>query len=694
VTNLADTSRGSRTWSPLPLRRAAAVVIVMMTTGSIGGPATAAPRSPSPAALAAQAASCPAVNGQTLTHQNDITTAETWAGDGTVHRITFGITIRPGGSLTLAPCTVVTVNAGLVLTVTGTPAAQAKLVSQGTATRPVLVTSAVAGQQWGMWRGLTPQSTFELSYTTFENGGKGSFHGAALSVRGGGRPEAVAVPVLTADHLVIKDSVGTGLVMESAAAFTADSTELTVTGGGGTPQGGDYAIEISPIAAGTLPKLNVSGNAHDAIRIAAPSLYISRDLTLKNLGVPYYFVFDRVRITDASGGTTPTLTIEPGVELRFDDYLQVGFFTKGVTNQPGRLLAVGTAAKPIVFTSSKSTRTAGDWPGIFLLNAAGSRLEHVRIEYAGGPNGISSSNCKPVGTTDAAALFITLENAYTPAASDFTGVTIANSKSHGINAMWTAAAPGPDVTGGFNFESINGCRQTRNRTLTGCVPSAGCLEGAAVTSSSAGTAVPLPAVLVPVATTTGRTTVAAITSPLKGSTLAGNSVTFSWTAGTGVTNYWLDVGTAAGQGNVAASGAITGLSFVVTGLPADGTTTVHAQLWTFIDGMWKTPERYAYTAGTQDNRAVLIAPAPGSKLSGASVTFSWTAGASGTTNYWLDVGTVAGQGNIAATGAITGLSFTVTGLPVDGSIVHAQVWTFKGGAWLTPTKKTYVASGP
>ena len=424
---------------------------------------------------AVAAAGCPALNGQELAHQNDITTAETWPGDGTVHRITFGITIRPGGSLTLAPCTVVKVNSGLVLTVSGTPAAPAKLVSLGTAARPVLITSAAPGQSWGTWRGLTPESTFELAYTTLENGGNGGVHGASLSLRGNGPPESAAIPMLKADHLVIKDSAGTGLVLESGAAFTADSTEVTVTGGGGS-ENADHAIEITPIAAGTLPALHVSGNAHDAIRITAGSLYISRDLTLKNLGVPYYFYFDRVRITDMSGGVTPTLTIQAGVELRFDDYLEVGFANPGMVSQPGRLIAVGTATQPIIFTSSKTTRAAGDWPGIWLFNAAGSRLENVHIEFAGGSNGIVSANCRPTGTSDDAALFIGSKgHSYIPAASDLVGVSISNSKGHGINAMWeTSGAYAPDLTSGVSFAAINGCRQTKNGTTTGCVGGAGC----------------------------------------------------------------------------------------------------------------------------------------------------------------------------------------------------------------------------
>jgi hypothetical protein len=421
------------------------------------------------------APTCPALTGQELVHSTDITTAETWVGDGTVHHIAFGITIRAGGSLTLAPCAIVKIDSGLILTVTGTVAAPAKLVSLGTASQPVLLTNAVAGQKWGMWRGLSPDSTFDLSYTTLENGGNNGVHGCALNARASAPGESAAVPIVRANHLTIKDSAGTGIVLESGAAFTADSTQLTVTGGGTTPQG-DYAIELSQIAAGTLPPLTVSGNVHDAIRIAGGTLYISRDLTLKKLGVPYYFYFDRVRISDQAGLVIPTLTIQAGVEVRFDDYLQVGYVNPGISNTPGKLIAVGTVAEPIVFTSSKTVRAAGDWPGIHLFNSPGSRLEHVRIEYAGGFNGISSANCKPAGSTDNAALFVGSSTySYIPAATDFVDVNILNSASHAINAMWeTSGALAPDLTAGFTFSAINGCKQTKNRTTIACPGGNGC----------------------------------------------------------------------------------------------------------------------------------------------------------------------------------------------------------------------------
>jgi hypothetical protein len=335
----------------------------------------------------------------------------------------------------------------------------------------VLISNATAGELWGTWRGLNAQSTFDLAYTTVENGGSAGVQGAGLSVRAEAAADRAAIPVLKVDHVTIASSAGTGLVLEGAAGFTADSDALVVKGSGGAA-----AIDIGPLAAGTLPALTATGNARDVIRILGGALYISADLTLKDRGVPYYFVFDRVRVTDPVGERTPTLTIEPGVAVQFDDYLEVGFVNPGVSNQPGRLIAVGTAEKPIVFTSSKAAPAPGDWPGIWLLNASGSRLEHVNIDFAGGRNGIVSSNCKPAKTTDNAALFIgSKDHTYVPAASDFVAVGINNSAQHGINAMWQTSGDFlPDLTGAFTFAGINGCRQTKNATTKGCPGGEGC----------------------------------------------------------------------------------------------------------------------------------------------------------------------------------------------------------------------------
>ncbi len=62
-------------------------------------------------------------------------------------------------------------------------------------------------------------------------------------------------------------------------------------------------------------------------------------------------------------------------------------------------------------------------------------------------------------------------------------------------------------------------------------------------------------------------------------------------------------------------------------------------------------------------------------LSGSCVTFTWTAGA-GALAYWLDVGTVQGQGDISA-GQLSAstTSVTVNGIPTAGATIYVRRWT-------------------
>jgi hypothetical protein len=416
------------------------------------------------------APTCPAP-GAELVHSTAITADETWAGDGTIHHVTTSFNVMPGATLTLAACAIVHVDAGESITINATAAMPAKLVALGTVDQPVVVTATDPTQPWGFLRGYTDGSSLELAYTTLEKAGSGTYHGASIHLRGPGDP--MVSPMLKADHLTVTGSAGTGVVLEAGAAFTADSTQLTVTNGGSVMN--DSAIEISPMPVGTLPMVDATGNVRDQIRVVASPLAIPASLTIHKR-VPYYFVFDRVRVF-STNGPPPTLTIEAGTELRFDDYIEIGEQTAGVAGHPAVLLAVGTPADPIIFTSSKATQAAGDWPGIFMPNSAGSQLSNVKIRYAGGNNGIVSANCKPAGSSDHAAIFIgaNTANTYIPAAGDFSAVDITDSASHGINAMWSAATFGPDITAGFTFTNIVGCRQTKNGITSGCGAMAGCL---------------------------------------------------------------------------------------------------------------------------------------------------------------------------------------------------------------------------
>jgi hypothetical protein len=82
-------------------------------------------------------------------------------------------------------------------------------------------------------------------------------------------------------------------------------------------------------------------------------------------------------------------------------------------------------------------------------------------------------------------------------------------------------------------------------------------------------------------------------SPAPGSTLTSPKVTFTWTAGTGVSRYAISVGSAFGVYDIFRRSG-TALSQMVTGLPTDG-RTLYVRLRWRIDGRWYGQD-YTYTA--------------------------------------------------------------------------------------------------
>jgi len=181
-----------------------------------------------------------------------------------------------------------------------------------------------------------------------------------------------------------------------------------------------------------------------------------------------------------------------------------------------------------------------------------------------------------------------------------------------------------------------------------------------------------------------------LTTPVPSSTLPGPSVTFSWAAGTGATGYALWIGsTGPGSDNLYYSGqkASTVTSLAVSGLPANG-ETVYVRLITYY-GSSSAFINYTYTAA---KAAALTTPAPGSTLAGASVTFSWTAGANAT-GYALWVGnSPTNADNLYYSGekAPTVTSLTVNGLPTNGETIYVRLITYYGSA-SAYTNYTYTA---
>ncbi|MFZ0792469.1 MAG: FG-GAP-like repeat-containing protein [Candidatus Korobacteraceae bacterium] len=86
-----------------------------------------------------------------------------------------------------------------------------------------------------------------------------------------------------------------------------------------------------------------------------------------------------------------------------------------------------------------------------------------------------------------------------------------------------------------------------------------------------------------------------LTTPTPGSTFSGSTVTFDWTAGSGASNYWLDVGSTPGGNNYYQSQPLGNvLTVTVNGLPTNG-TPVYVTLYSFVGGQWLS-SGYTYTA--------------------------------------------------------------------------------------------------
>jgi hypothetical protein len=126
-------------------------------------------------------------------------------------------------------------------------------------------------------------------------------------------------------------------------------------------------------------------------------------------------------------------------------------------NSTGRLVAIGTAAEPIRFTTNGVTPPAGSWEGVTFSGALALNniLDYVQIDAAGAHGGDQGFGCPPAadGSATDAALKIFNE----PAAQFLTHSTISNSSAHGIFRAWTGALV--DFLPTNSFVNVALCKQ-------------------------------------------------------------------------------------------------------------------------------------------------------------------------------------------------------------------------------------------
>jgi len=161
-------------------------------------------------------------------------------------------------------------------------------------------------------------------------------------------------------------------------------------------------------------------------------------------------------------------------------------------------------------------------------------------------------------------------------------------------------------------------------------------------------------------------------------------VTFDWTAGSGASGYWIDIGSTTGGHNIYSSGNLGNvLTDTVSGLPTDG-STIYVTLYSLIGGTWSGNEYQYITLNATSGIAVMQSPANNSVLSGNTVTFTWSSDANAT-GYWVDVSAVGPGGNdLDSSGNLgTQLTETINNLPANGSTVYVTLYSYVGGQWLS-----------
>jgi len=277
--------------------------------------------------------------------QGSIRQSATWSDIGIPLRLAggAGVPMDANAILTLAPGFHIRADAGAGFSFDG-----GGIVAGDTAGPPVILESTGQG-----WFGIKTEhdSASALRNVVLKDCGVASY--GCLQLWG-----LCTNRGLVADHVTIQGSKSAGVWLGPCGKLDAASRDLTITGSAGVP------FDLSFRALDALPAGSYTGNGWDVVRVREGA----QTTHLRNLGIPYALI-------DGSHGG-PTLTIDPGITIQVDtgEMFEVGL----------GLVALGTAAQPITFTSI-TPGVAGSWLGIFIGNPPdGVQLDHVIIADAGG----------------------------------------------------------------------------------------------------------------------------------------------------------------------------------------------------------------------------------------------------------------------------------------------------------------------
>lgn len=389
-------------------------------------------------------AACEPPTGAGTEHRGTLTADETWTAAAGPHIVPASLSVR--ATLTIEPCAVVRVAAGSTITV-GDSVTPGRIVARG-GSGAITIESLSPTEAFGGLLVLSGSLDFE--YVTIDRAGQ---NGAAIDLRG--PDDGTVAPLLRALHTEILDAAGSGIRLQRGAAFSSDSTDLTITGAGTAmlaEQG--HPIDIDPPGVGSIPAGRYVGNRFDTIVVRTAWPRVRVDEAFHDRGVPYRIAASFLMYDPE--GSALTLTIDPGVTMRFDrsDAGAVGFVLGDVVaGSAVRLVAEGTASAPITFDSGAAAPAPGDWAGLVWWNApaTGNVLRHATFAHAGGETFTRGYSC---GTPENVGGLVLLE--WAPAEPFVTASTFRDTRGAGIVSGWRLGAGevGVDLRADNVFENI------------------------------------------------------------------------------------------------------------------------------------------------------------------------------------------------------------------------------------------------
>jgi hypothetical protein len=287
----------------------------------------------------------------------------------------------------------------------------------GTSKDEVHFGSAAMSPKPGDWDGLffyKPSYDCVIQHAKIEYGGS-NYYGMIT----------VEETEIDINNSEIANSSNYGVYMSDGASFS--NFNLNVFKDNNT-----YSIYIYPSYVHSISGNNVYHDSQGILISDDKEFDIAGDYVWTNQETPYV-IEGNIRIGALGNGVN--LEIEEGTELRFHDNGQ--FDISYWSDYSCSLKALGSADKPIIFTSNSMSPSNNDWDGLkFYDGSHDCILSNVIIEYAGGED-------TPWGA-------ITLTDAGMPLVLE--NMTIQNISNHGISVDDESSVDYSSVT----FINING----------------------------------------------------------------------------------------------------------------------------------------------------------------------------------------------------------------------------------------------